>query len=39
MFAVYTSIGNNLTTNGSSVQVRVVVSGPYGFYGTSNNSA
>jgi hypothetical protein len=39
MFAVYSSIGNNLTTNSSTVQVRVVVSGPYGFFGTNNNSA
>ena len=39
MFAVYTSIGNNLTTSGSSVQVRVTVSSPYGFFGTNNNSA
>ena len=39
MFAVYSSIGNNLTTSGNALQVRVGVSTPYGFSATNNNSA
>jgi hypothetical protein len=39
MFAVYSSIGNNLTTSGNSLQVRVGVASPYGYFGTNNNSA